>query len=109
MSAKSMRGKSVDMSRLMAQNSTKIALGNANMNARGDVLQNGVVVQSREEIARAYHSSNPKAVRQVAIKNIKDEVFVSPVEALENLKNQLPAPPKTSKPSRTNRKITDSD
>jgi hypothetical protein len=80
----SMRGQVVDMARLAAENADKVALGNASMNARGDLLgPGGRVVKTREQIARDYHTANPKAVKQVALRDLKQEVFVSPTEALE--------------------------
>jgi hypothetical protein len=91
MKVKTMRGKPLDMARLMAQNQYKIALGNASMNARGDIVEGGKVVKPREEIARDYHRNNPKAVKQVALRNISDlseEVFMTPVEALNAAKQE---------------------
>lgn len=80
---RTMRGQTVDMARMAAENSHQIALGNASMNARGDVIgSNGMVVKSREQISRDYHASNPKAVKQMALRDIKREVFVSPAEAM---------------------------
>jgi len=81
-----MRGQHLDMARLMAQNAHKIALGNASMNARGDIIDGGRVIKPREQIARDYHRGNPKAVRQVALRDISQEVFVSPAEAWETAK-----------------------
>ncbi len=96
----SMRGQVVDMTRLAAENAHKIALGNASMNARGDLIGNGSIVKLREQIARDYHVANPKAVRQVALRDIKTEVFVSPAEAIAAHSETR------SKPKR---KITDAD
>jgi len=80
---RSMRGKVVDMARLAAENSHQIALGNAGMNARGDLLgEGGAVIRSREQIARDYHTANPKAVRQVALRDINREVFEHPTEVV---------------------------
>jgi hypothetical protein len=94
----SMRGKVVDMARLSAENADRVAVGNASMNARGDLLgPGGSVIATREQIARDYHASNPKAVKQVALRDLKQEVFVSPTEAVEQ---QRP---------KTKRKIADTD
>lgn len=80
----SMRGKVVDMARLAAENADRVALGNASMNARGDLIgPGGAVVKTREQITRDYHTSNPKAVKQVALRDLKQEVFVSPTDAIE--------------------------
>ena len=90
-----------DMARLIAQNPTKIALGNANMNARGDIIGPGGKIEvSREEIAREYHTKNPKAVKQVALRSVADEAvtYESPAEAMA--RHQIAKP---------KRKIVDSE
>jgi hypothetical protein len=85
----SMRGQIVDMARLAAENADKPALGNASMNARGDLLgTKGQVVKSREDITRDYHVNNPKAVRQMSLRDINREVFVSPAEAVAAVQDQ---------------------
>jgi hypothetical protein len=49
----SYRGMQVDMDMLRFQNQHSVAIGNANMNARGDVLgRGGVVVKTREELLK---------------------------------------------------------
>ena len=102
--ATTMRGKHLDMTRLMAKNENKIALGNANMNARGDIInRNGTVKISRENMARDYHKTNPKAVKQVSLRNIKDEAVSSPAEALARHNQQVAAAQKQK------RKIVDND
>jgi hypothetical protein len=83
---RSMRGASVDMARLSAENAHKIAIGNASMNARGDRIgPGGTVVKTHEQITSEYHTSNPKAVKQVALRNIQQEVL-TPAEAVEELR-----------------------
>lgn len=80
-----MRGVQLDMARLIAQNSNKVALGNASMNARGDIIgKGGSVKVPRERIAREYHRANPKAVKQVPLRNINQEVvcFDTPAQAV---------------------------
>lgn len=68
MEAKSFRGKRIDMNKLLMQNEKAVALGNAKLNARGDVLgKGGKIVKTREQIAREYHEKNPNAVKQVSI------------------------------------------
>jgi len=86
MKVRTMRGQSLDMARLMAQNSHQVALGNASMNARGDIVgEGGKVIKPREDIAREYHRNNPKAVKQVALRNLRDEV-ATPAEAWDSVK-----------------------
>ena len=102
---KTMRGEDFDMSKLMATNSSAVALGNANMNARGDILgDNGKIVMFREDLAREYHNKSKKAVKAAPLRNIAQEVastvvYQSPAEALESLKLERKIP----------RKIVDKD
>ncbi|EPQ9500181.1 hypothetical protein ACUYQI_000886 [Salmonella enterica subsp. enterica serovar Braenderup] len=47
----SYRGQTIDMDMMKYQNQTATALGNANMNARGDKIgQGGTVIKTREEL-----------------------------------------------------------
>ena len=47
------RGKHVDMELLRFKNQHQVALGNAKMNARGDILgRGGIVVKTREELLK---------------------------------------------------------
>jgi hypothetical protein len=90
---KTMKGKTLDLTPIMAKNANVVAIGNANMNARGDVLgPGGVIVKRREEVAQDYHNSNPKAVRRVSLKDVQADIFPSPAEALAKLKQAAPKP-----------------
>lgn len=76
---KSMRGISVDLGKLMAQQERNISIGNTKSNARGDQLgRGGRVVKSADEISREhYNRNNPRAVKQTSIKlddDIKKEI-----------------------------------
>lgn len=72
---KSMRGVSVDLGKLMAQQEKSISVGNTKSNARGDQLgRAGRVVKSADELAREhYNRNNPNAVKATTLK-IDDEV-----------------------------------
>ena len=86
MKIRTAKGKMLDMSQLMADNQTTVALGNASMNARGDIVNGkGEVIKDRNQIAKEYYATNPKAVKQVSIKDISKEVFVTPQEAIAQL------------------------
>lgn len=62
----SMRGKQIDMEKLMRQNETAPAVGNAKFNARGDRLgPNGQIIERREDMAATYHEATTKARAQV--------------------------------------------
>jgi hypothetical protein len=85
-----MRGKQIDMARLVALNSHTVALGNASMNARGDIVgEGGKIIKPREEIAREYHKGNPRTVRQVALRDIADEAFITPEQMWEQVKDHV--------------------
>ncbi len=118
---RSMRGQTVDMALLAAQNPHKVALngvprGKRNygapkglpvMNARGDVLgKGGVIAVPREQVAREYHKNNPKAVKQMALRDVKKEVmaFDTPAQALAKAKEAAMAQAQNKK-----RKIVDSE
>jgi hypothetical protein len=80
MKVRSMRGVEIDMAALVARNEGTVAVGNAKMNARGDVIgRRGEVVKTRDEIAQEYHQANPKAVRNVALKDLAGEITAAPV------------------------------
>lgn len=88
MIVKSMRGVDINMGKLLAENGHVVALGNAKMNARGDrISSNGNVEILREDIARDYHRSASKTVKQASLRNIQNEVltFESPAEAVKAL------------------------
>jgi hypothetical protein len=80
MKIRSMRGLEIDMAAVIAKNEGAVAVGNANMNARGDVIgPGGKVIKTRDEIAQEYHRNNPKAVRNVALKDLSNEAMATPV------------------------------
>lgn len=54
---KTLRGKQLDMGAFVAKNDRVVAVGNMNVNARGDEVDGeGNVIKSRAEIMREYHS-----------------------------------------------------
>ena len=66
---KSARGETVEIDKLVLQNGGTVALGNANMNARGDILgPGGVIVKTREQQLAEYYDKNPNAVEKVDLR-----------------------------------------
>ena len=67
-SAKTMRGKNIDMATLIANNEKVVAVGgaltvvgNLNVNARGDVLGPGGLIEvTKEEITKMYYDEEAK-------------------------------------------------
>ena len=78
---RSHRGEMIDMSALMTSNIDTIAVGNATMNARGDVVnKRGEIVKSRSEIVQDYYQS-PNAVKEsVSLNDIMGELNSIEVE-----------------------------
>jgi hypothetical protein len=115
MKVKTMRGEMLDMGLLAAQNERAIALGNAKMNARGDIITStGEIVKSREALSQEYHRAPKKAVRQVSLRDISNEVFQTPSEAVATLtapkKEKVEASvAEAPAPKATKRKIEDRD
>lgn len=107
------KGEMVDIDKYIAENEEMIALGNASMNARGDIVgRGGKVVTKREDIALAYNNRNPKAVKQVALKDLQDEVFKTPQQAVKELQQAAKAPARSPEPpaedaGKPKRKISD--
>lgn len=55
------RGEPIDMGALIAQNANAPALGNAKMNARGDILgENGIVLKTQEQIEAEWAAEKAK-------------------------------------------------
>lgn len=88
MAYKSMRGKLIDMGKLMGSHELTPAVGNMRVNARGDQLgTGGKIVKKREEIVAEYYQTNPKArVQSVPKTVVPKEVIAEPTP--------VPAPPK---------------
>lgn len=102
MKVRTMKGAILDFAQALAQNENSIAIGNAKMNAKGDILgPGGKVVKSREQIAREYHTANPKAVRKISLKDLEPDSFLSPSEAVAQARE-------AAKPKKAGR-IVDSD
>lgn len=81
----SMRGVPVDMEALMAKNEGAIALGNAKMNARGDIIgEGGQVITRREDLART-HQMKKQNNANVSLKPAIPDKFETPAEALARL------------------------
>lgn len=86
MKVTSMRGEVVDMNRLAAKNETTVALGNASMNARGDLLgAGGKVVKTREQLSAEFYASSAKTVKHVALRDVQTEIMATPAEAVASL------------------------
>jgi hypothetical protein len=113
MKVRSMRGKPLDISYFLAAYGDKPALGNAKMNARGDIIgPGGKVIKTNAQMMSEYNRSNPKAVsKQVSLKNISSEVFNNPISPADAVKQAKQKQPEVilEHPVKKNRKLVDPD
>jgi hypothetical protein len=87
-----MKGKTLDVGAIQAQNENAIALGNASMNARGDIIgPGGAIIRRKEQVAQEYHKQNPNAVKTVSLKDLQPDVFLSPADAVTEAKKDIAA------------------
>lgn len=125
----SARGTPVDFDLLHTQNKDVVAVGNANMNANGDVLgRGGKIVRKVEDIPTiqkanpnaAYNQVNPKSTKMVSLKDKVDAVpsnkpvleDINEVEVLTNTKtveSKEPSVEPTEEKTKSKRKIVDSE
>lgn len=62
MGYKTMRGREIDLDKIMRENELMPAIGNMKVNARGDELgPGGVIIRKREDIVAEYYEDNPNA------------------------------------------------
>lgn len=79
----SMRGVSIDMDSMRAQQEDSVAIGNARMNARGDLLSKGGQIEiRREQIIRDFYAKHPQGMNQVSLKAAMPDKFETPSEAM---------------------------
>ncbi len=89
---RSARGVVVDMEALRVKHAKIPAIGNANMNAHGDVIsKNGTILVARENIVQQYYASNPRGVKHTSLKQGLPETFETPQQAVERLTKQINA------------------
>lgn len=88
MIVKTARNKTVDISSILANNEDTVALGNANMNARGDIIgKGGKVIRKREDVAMDYHKNSSTQVKRISIADMDDDFFTTPNQVAKSLKD----------------------
>lgn len=88
----SMRGLTIDMDAMRAAGETTPAVGNAKMNARGDILgRKGQIEVRREQLAAQYAAQNPQGTTAVSLKPALPDTFETPAQAMARLTGQAPA------------------
>lgn len=99
---KTAQGKGLDMEKLRLKNETTQAIGNMNVNARGDQLgPGGKIVRPREEVVNAhYRVDNPNGKR-TKNRNTNDEIPTSGGKA-KSVENFEPAQIKVDEDTASN-------
>lgn len=104
---KSFKGREVDMQALAIKNEKTVAIGNANMNAKGDILgKGGKIIKTREDIIKEYYEANNIKPEIISLKSDKvsqkqeEAVAKDVLELIEKTPNK-PENPKKSKSSKT--------
>jgi uncharacterized protein with beta-barrel porin domain len=97
----SKNGLVIDFGALVSKAGATVAVGNASMNARGDHLTHGGVVdRTAEQVADNYYRNNPRAVTQnVGLGTLEDEIM-TPAEVMAKLSEQTGATEDVKKPRR---------
>lgn len=95
--AVSYRGKQVDMVSLAKKYEKTIALGNAHMNGRGDILgKGGKIVKTREEQLAEYYEGNKFVEKNVNLKEDSTKEVESDIKEIkeQEIKEQKVRPTK---------------
>lgn len=73
-------GEPIDMASLAMKNATTVALGNAKMNARGDILDpKGIVLKTQEQIEEEWRRNREAREASVGVQDLKQPMpFAAP-------------------------------
>ena len=96
-----MQGKMVDIEKLRASNESVQAVGNMNVNARGDILgAGGQVVTPKEQIIKKYYEQPKGMVSDTPIKNKPSPAPIQPISKVQKMTPvaSKPAPKKVVAP-----------
>ena len=116
-----MRGELLDFNRLVTANGATPALGNANKNARGDLIdRTGAVLRTQEQIEEEYARRKAQAALATSNMDIKSDLAPgmvpqqTPKQALIDDRDFEPPPleaiaPPIDTPKTRNRKMTDAE
>lgn len=94
------KGREIDITALRENYGTTRAIGNSNLNARGDVIKNGRIVLSSEQIKQSYYESARSVEHApISLRDISDEMVMTPAQVVASLET----------PTRPKRKTRDSE
>ena len=88
---RSAKGKSIDFGEVIKESGNVIAVGNAKMNARGDILSDGgMVIKTAEQNSDDFHRTTSQTVTRSVPLSALEEEMLTPSQAAELLKAELP-------------------
>lgn len=89
--ARSAKGKEIDMEAIARTGEQTVAVGNASMNARGDLIgKGGKIIKTREQLTREYHQNSANSVKNVPISSEVKKMFEKPKqEKLTPIKEEV--------------------
>ncbi|AXH72540.1 MAG: hypothetical protein [Caudoviricetes sp.] len=109
---RTIRGININMTEIRNAHATQKAIGNANINARGDYLDNeGNIVKYRHDIIAEYNKNNDKdTIRHISLKDqIKDKLASIPVVDVNEAAAILDDKKEDKKEKATTRKLIDKE
>jgi len=81
---RTMQGRMVDIEKLRSANESTRAVGNMNVNARGDVLGRGnTILKSKEQIMREYYEVPKGAVADTPVKKVVQSTPIPQKDVVE--------------------------
>ena len=90
------RGKVIDMHQLFVDNQKSIAVGNASLNARGDLVKHGKVVKTVEERRAEYEVANSRSSTTISLAPDSKLIEEKAMKEVEEFK-ATPKPKKVKK------------
>ena len=79
------RGVTLDLDRLKTINEQTVAVGNAGVNARGDLVKGTKVIKTREQIAReSYNIRGNNVAKDINVNAPIPDVILEPIESFDN-------------------------
>jgi hypothetical protein len=87
----SAKGKTIDFGEVMKESGNIVAVGNAQMNARGDILSSGgIVVKTAEQHSDEFHRTTSQTVTRSMPLSALEEEMLTPAQAVALAKIDLP-------------------
>tara|TARA_A100001011_G_scaffold73675_1_gene75607 strand:+ start:123 stop:539 length:417 start_codon:yes stop_codon:yes gene_type:complete len=103
---RTMQGRMVDIERLRAANEDTRAVGNMNVNARGDILgPSGNIVTPKSEVIKKYYEQPKGRVDDTPARAKPTPAVAQKVEAKKTVQKMSPVETKTETPKSTAQKV----